>query len=295
MTKTHLPGEVFDLSAEEKADYIRSRRWIGYTRALDIIKKLNSLVTYPKSHRMPNALVVGPTNNGKTSIIERFQSLNKPYESEFDGQMNVPVLVVECPPAPDELRLYNAILETLNIPYRATVHVDTQKKNVKDMLLRLNTKVLVLDEIHNILSGNPTKQRQMLNTIKFLGNELRIPFVGCGTKEAMLAIKADAQLENRFHPLVLPPWNLNSGFQSLLASFEAMLPLRESSGLSKPSMAKKIHLKTRGIIGEVSELISEAAIIAINEGRECIAPEDLELGDTIWMTPAQRFLAHKEL
>lgn len=40
--------------------------------------------------------------------------------------------------------------------------------------------------------------------LRFLGNELKIPIVGDGTRDAYLAIRSDDQLENRFAPFVLP-------------------------------------------------------------------------------------------
>ena len=43
-----------------------------------------------------------------------------------------------------------------------------------------------------------------MNLLRFLGNDLRIPLVGVGTREAYLAIRSDDQLENRFEPLTLP-------------------------------------------------------------------------------------------
>jgi len=78
----------------------------------------------------------------------------------------------------------------------------------------------VIDEIHHVLAGNLNKQRHFLNTIKYLGNELQIPIVGVGIKEAFNAIQTDPQLANRFEPVLLPRWELNTGFLKLLASFE---------------------------------------------------------------------------
>jgi len=44
-----------------------------------------------------------------------------------------------------------------------------------------------------------------------------------GIRDAYLAIRSDDQLENRFHPLLLPPWELGEELARLLASlgFEA--------------------------------------------------------------------------
>jgi hypothetical protein len=44
--------------------------------------------------------------------------------------------------------------------------------------------MLVIDELHNVLAGRSDKRREFLNLIRFLGNQLRIPLVGVGTREA---------------------------------------------------------------------------------------------------------------
>ena len=47
--------------------------------------------------------------------------------------------------------------------------------------------LLVIDELHNVLAGNSVNRREFLNLLRFLGNELRIPLVGVGTRDAYLA------------------------------------------------------------------------------------------------------------
>ena len=88
------------------------------------------------------------------------------------------------------------------------------------MALRLlraaGVRVLVIDELHNVLAGRGDVRREFLNLIRFLGNELRIPLVGVGTREAYLAIRSDDQLENRFEPFTLP--TLGAGRGGLLAA-----------------------------------------------------------------------------
>jgi Bacterial TniB protein len=41
------------------------------------------------------------------------------------------------------------------------------------------------DELHDIMSGSVNKQRQFLNVLKYLRNDLQIPLVGLGTQEAL--------------------------------------------------------------------------------------------------------------
>src|SRR3546814_1244089 len=74
--------------------------------------------------------------------------------------------------------------------------------------------MLVIDELHNVLAGNSVNRREFLNLLRFLGNELRIPLVGVGTRDAYLAIRSDDQLENRFEPMMLPVWEANDDCRS---------------------------------------------------------------------------------
>ena len=58
-------------------------------------------------------------------------------------------------------------------------------------------KVLVLDEVHNILAGPHRDQRIILNLLRFITNELRLSLVCFGISEAREAISGDIQLARR--------------------------------------------------------------------------------------------------
>jgi hypothetical protein len=93
------------------------------------------------------------------------------------------------------------------------------------MLVTINVKMLIIDEIHHVLAGPLLKQRHFLNVIKYMGNELQIPIVAAGTHDAFNAIQIDPQLANRFEPALLPRWSMNEDYLRLLASFEPTLRL----------------------------------------------------------------------
>jgi hypothetical protein len=61
---------VIDESAESRIRRIRTDRWISYARAEASLGAIDDLLTFPKRTRMPNLLLVGRTNNGKTMIVE---------------------------------------------------------------------------------------------------------------------------------------------------------------------------------------------------------------------------------
>ncbi len=277
---------ALELSVEERLDRIRRPRWIGYTRAKKLLDKLDDLLTHPKTHRMPNLLIVGDTNAGKTMLANRFVQLH-PADKTLGGEaVIVPVLAIQAPPGPDEGRFYNAILEALATPYNPRERVAQQQIQVLRMLKRIGIQMLIIDEVHNVLTGSVTKQRQFLNVLKYLGNDLQITLVGLGTKEALRALQADPQLANRFEPAALPPWQLDQEFQMLLASFERALPLRQPSGLADEKLARKLLALSEGSLGELSVLLTSAAVYAVRSGTERIDEKVLAAID--WVPPSER-------
>lgn len=285
----HLMAKVADYlerSDEERITYIRSPRWIGYDAAKGVLERLETLLVHPKSHRMPNLLVVGDTNNGKTMLIKRFCAQHRARDNKGEDYATVPVIFVQAPPVPDEGRFYNAILDVLFAPYKPADRVDRKQYQAVKLMREVKLQMLVIDEVHHILAGNHARQRAFLNVIKYLGNELEIPIVAAGTRDAFRAIQTDPQLANRFDHAVLPRWQNDDDCIRLLMTFERLLPLRQPSSLDDPALADRIYAMSEGYIGEISRLLVEAAITAIKTGKECIDRRLLEsLG---WIAPSDR-------
>jgi hypothetical protein len=265
---------------------LRGARFIEYPIANRIISQLEDLIRLPKVHRMPNLLIVGETNNGKSMIINRFLNKHKP-EIHLAGQPSqFPVLVVQAPSVPDEGRFYNAILSKIYAPFRASARVDQRQLQTIRMLDAIGAKMLVIDEIHNILAGTSIKQQQFRNALRYLGNELKIPIVGVGTRDAYFAIQLDKQLENRFEVAPVPKWTMGEDYLRLLASFEGALQLRQPSNLADPSLALKILAMSEGTIGESARILVEAACVAIDCEKEYIDSSVLER--CAYVSPSQR-------
>lgn len=286
---THLHARtraVLDLPLEARIERLRRPFWIGYTRAQQLLAKLEDLFTHPKTHRMPSLLIIGESNAGKTMLANRFAQLHHADDNPEGEAVCVPLLLIQAPPGPNENRFYNTILEALCIPYRPREQLAQKQFQVLRLLKQVGLRVLLLDEIHNLLTGPVSKQRQFLNVLKYLSNDLQIPLVGLGTKEALRAIQADPQLANRFEPVALPRWQLDRDFLKLLASFEQVLPLREPSRLIEAPLARQLLALSEGNLGELSALLRAAAIYAIKSGRERIDAQ--ALAAIAWVPPSER-------
>jgi hypothetical protein len=267
-----------DLPVRERIQHIKKPRWIGYGRAREVLEKLEDLLVHPVQPRMPNMLIIGETNNGKTMLVSKFREKHAAEENPTGETVNIPVLYIQAPPSPDERGLYNAILNRLFESQRKRNDpTDAKRDHVIEVLRRVNLGMIMVDEIHHLLAGAYVKQRNCLNVLKYLGNELCVPLVGIGTAEAMRAVQTDPQLANRFTPEVLPKWTKNTELARLLASFERVLPLRLPSQLAAPTLAGRIVDLSGGTIGEMSVLLNAAATYAINTSEERITVETLDV------------------
>lgn len=249
--------QVALLPNEDRLKRIRAERWIGYPKAVEALDKLETLLAWPIKQRMPNLLIIGPTNNGKSMIIEKFRRAH-PIIPGLDSD-KIPIVTVQMPSDPSIHRFYAALLAAIGAPIPLRRRLAEMEQHVLGLLRAVNIRMLIIDELHNLLSGSNKQQREFLNLLRFLGNELHVPLVGVGTKDAYLAIRTDDQLENRFEPLTLPLWQEGKNFESLLASFVAVLPLRRPSLIANADMTRYLLARTEGTIGEIAQLLMAAA------------------------------------
>ena len=180
------------MTRDERMAKIRGTRWIRY--AEQIGAKLDELLRLPKTHRMPNLLIVAETNNGKTALISHFVHQHPAQLSAPRTISRIPVMAVQAPPVPDERRFYQAILTLAYAPFRPSHNVAQLQSEALRLLATLKVRLLIIDEIHHLLGGPLLRQRSFLNVIKYLGNELQIPIVAAGTDDAFNAIQTDPQL-----------------------------------------------------------------------------------------------------
>jgi hypothetical protein len=162
------------------------------------------------------------------------------------------------------------------------------------LLRAAGVRTLVIDELHNVLAGRGDTRREFLNLLRYLGNELRISLVGVGIRDAYLGIRADDQLENRFAPLTLPRWEPDADTCSLLASCAASFPLRRPSPIATTDMASYLLSRSEGTIGELTGLLTDAAVAAIESGEEAITQRTLLLAPYAGPTERRR-LFEREL
>lgn len=268
----------------DRIDQVLKNRWINYPKANQVFKSLEMLLRFPKSDRMQNLLIMAESNNGNTTLARRFVNAHQPYfETIEDEQTKLPieivvrpVIMVQCPHIPHEKSLYYSVLDQLNLPYRKSTKSEYLKQTVINGMKDMKVKILVLDEIHHVLSGSAAKQREFLNLIKYISNEVQVSIVALGTNEASFALKAEKQLDTRFDKVIIPKWNYDDDFLRLLATIEKILPLEKESDLIDDGLSLKIYQMSHGILGEIVKILKLAAIDAIESEEERITKRTLE-------------------
>ena len=292
LQRTPEAQHYLTLSDTERLQYISRNTWVDYPVAQKILTKLENLLRYEKDKsRITSILLVGSSSNGKTSLLERFEALHPPYDfhtaedrpdwltddyfEEHSG-IGKPVLYILAPNEPNESRLYTNILHALNAPFRERDTISRKQYLVEYYLKLLNIEMLIIDEIHGVLSGSIARQKQTMNAIKNLSNTLKIPIVLSGTKEALRAVSTDTQISSRFRPEYLPKWKMNQEYVNLLATIISMFPLHKESNILNAKAAQYILDMSEGFIGEIFQLLKEAARYAILSGSERITLKEIE-------------------
>ncbi|WP_293911151.1 TniB family NTP-binding protein [Deinococcus sp.] len=267
---TNRTRGLLGASDAERIQAIREDRWFGYPKAQEALRLMERLIDYPNVRRPPSLLLVAETNNGKTTIAERFLQLHPVIDDPAADRVLMPVVLLDAPSTPDEDRLYNHILNELGAVFRIRSPRDAKLFQIRHLLRDLGMRVLVFDEVNNMLAGNQTQRHQMFNAIKSLSNALKRPVILTGTFDALVVVREDGQIQNRCLPFVLPRWQYDDDYLQLLASFEATLPLKRASNLVAPELAELLLVMSQHVIGELHRLLTQAAEQAITGGSERI-------------------------
>jgi type II secretory pathway predicted ATPase ExeA len=174
------------------------------------------------------------------------------------------------PPSPDERRFFVRLLAATGTPYSPYHRLGALERIALQALQSARVQVLVIDEVHQLLAGTHREQRLALNLIKSIANELRISIVAVGTADARHAIDSDDQMRRRFDPFALPRWNESEEFREFVSAFGKLYPLRKPSNLAEREIVQSVLRYSEGITGQVTRLLSLAAVESIRGGDEQI-------------------------
>ncbi|UXX81430.1 TniB family NTP-binding protein [Roseovarius pelagicus] len=266
---------------DERLDLIRSDRWIALDRATIVLNRLISLMEMPRQSRMPGLMVYGSSGIGKTMIAKRMESL---YPTQYASEIGItrpPILLLQAPPAPDERRFYQHILASIGAPMWGRHTISELEVRALSHLRGMDLKMIMIDEVHNLLAGSYREQRRFLNMLRFLSNDLCASLVVFGVNEAAEAIRGDEQLARRLDEHFLPLWDDDVEFSRLVQTLIAAMQLERGSGLSVQSLRSILGV-TGGVTSRVFTMIKALAVDAVETGEERITDEAVQSWQPVW-------------
>lgn len=254
-----------------RKEKIQQKRWINYPAVRKILKRLNYLYQYPRGGRMPSMLIHGQSGMGKTSLAKYYLRKHPRSYDKKKGVAHIPVLYIEIPPVvKDERDFYIEILLAVGAPFPWSGKAPRLRQLVRDILEEVGCKTLLIDELHNLLSGTPRQLRESLNALRFLSNQLQISLICFGLDSTINVIAGDDQLSNRMESHHLQPLRKKASLSKFAKEIVRHYPLYGETDFSSDELVSEILLQTGGIIGRLVPLLQEAAIYAAEKGIENI-------------------------
>ena len=266
---TASTAELLNLSNDLRIREVQSERWVHYPRAKAALVAMGRLAAHPRTTRMPSLAIYGDSGMGKTMLMRKFCEDHPPIVDPRKGIERQQVLPIQMAGKPGERQLFAQILHALGVNQGLRSGAVDMQFAVIRLLKAIGLQVLFIDEVHNILAGSAREQRIVLNTLRYLSNELNMSLVCFGVADAREAISGDAQLARRFDELTLTRWSSTPTFEELMISILRNLPLREPSVLTALSLRRILQI-TEGLTARIFRLMNDLAITAIENGVEKI-------------------------
>jgi len=280
---------------------LRHTHGFGPIRSLysDIHRALERLVV-SNELRGPGArhgaALDGNPGNGKTTIVSHFgrhyeRRCRKryPHDLTADGHEYLPVVYVNVDALPTIKGLNYALLTFYGMgpPRHANARQLTQL--VLECARGCRTSLIVIDDIH-LLELRREADRDANNHLKRLANDLQATFVYAGVglshggfmnEGRFGADAALAQISQRFKRLPVEPLRRSTQperamWLGVLQVFEHELVLLRAKESDLTREADYLWRRTQGVIGSLTQLLTEATAEAIDTGAERITRKLLD-------------------
>ncbi len=262
-------------SSEVRVQRILADRWISFPHTDAILGRMKKLLSMPRRGRMPCLLVTASSGMGKTMLVKRF--LRDHPSGLLPGQSvsATPVIAIQMTNVSSPRRICLRILDELRAPLGRMQNTDILETVTINILREMGLRMIIVDELQDVLLGSPREQRLCMNFLKLLGNALQVSIVAFGVEEAAIAIAIDPQLQLRFQRVDIAQWQDGPALRSVLAAFERTLPLRRPSRLNTPSVAKLLLRESGGLTVGIVGMLCDAAASAIECGEERVTEASL--------------------
>lgn len=284
--------EIFASQSEQRAyevvaeiDKIR----VGHPFYEGALSGINECLKASVFSREPvNCMLLGKGGVGKTSMAEMIKASMKPEiirENDLETK-TVPAFYASFKSATSLNSLLVDMLTKLGDPYPTSGTVDVKAHRFYKLLIQCRTKIIFLDELHDIegfKARNYPAMQKFIKVLKAISNERGPVTCLMGIPECHDLFRGDQEMSRRFKRQVflreLSPGT--EGEPGLLQNFvsdvyDAVIESTEIKGFPSLSysLALQIYTATGGSPDYIMTLIKESVLHAMLNGRA-----NVEIGD----------------
>lgn len=254
---------------------------------------INECVLKTEFYKEPmGSLLLAEGGMGKTTtcraIMSSMSSTTK-RSATFETTI-IPAFYAEIPSPATVKTVAASMLAQLHDPNPLAGNTAQLTIRLCRLLERCETKLVFLDELHNLLDTTKTTTRinnNVCNWIKSIVNNTSVSFCLVGLPEFAPILSIDSQLSRRF-PLhfklnKLTPGTLDTAgtlppfLQEVFDQAKNILSLRSTPNFSNELMVNQVYAATSGNPSFIMSLIKESLFIALSNNDNSITKEYLAL------------------
>lgn len=230
-------------------------------------------------------VVSGQAGTGKSTAITQLGKHHEIRSRRRRGNVQgpyLPVVYITVPPAATPKTLAGELARFVGLPIKNRASQVDITNSLCDVLDRLGTDLVLVDEIHNI-SLETRAGADASDQLKYLAERISATFVYAGIDveaKGLFSGTRGRQIAGRFASIDARPFANGTTIQrqewgALVATLEQALCLHRLPEGRLLRHADYLHQRSGGMIGSLAHLVREAAVEAILDGTETITKASL--------------------
>lgn len=293
--RLHNAGKLARLSASERADYDEVRRdyhgdlpLVNTPTIQKVISTSRLLIQLNRNQisARRGVIISGASGTGKTTALTQ---LGRTHERHIgkrhpEDRHRLPVLYVTVPPAATPRMLAVEFARFLGLQFTARANITDIVNAVCATAAHTRVELVCVDELHN-LNLATRSGAEVSDQLKYFAERLSATFIYAGIDieaQGLFAGVRGRQIAGRFTVIGASAFAYGTGEQreqwrALIATLESLLRLHHHRAGSLVRLDEYLYRRSGGMIGSLSQLVRGAAILAIEDGREQITKDLLDI------------------
>ena len=251
--------------------------FIHYPRLDDLHRMICRCQRISKESTEPQCMALqGESGTGKTTLVRDVYAAVFLRIETPDGTI-IPVLYVEVPSPATVKDAVSDMLEALGDPDAHSGTIGALNSRLVGLIKDCQVELVILDEFSNLIDADTDHiLKRVSDWLKMLIKKTKIPFLVVGIDGKVERIlNANKQLSRLFamretlEPFV---WNINDPetiktFNTFVTSAEKSMGKPLPKDIDRVDLMYRIFYATRGVVGNVMNLMREAVALADEQNR----------------------------